>query len=71
MDGSALLDQFDGREILHVTFGSVLTEENLDGSKKFYDRMMAQLKDHREIYFNNLEKHFIRHLQPFSKMTGK
>jgi hypothetical protein len=69
-DGSAVLDQFDGREILHVTFGSVLAEKTTGGSTRFYDRMMALLGDHREAYFRNLEKHFIRHLRPFSVKAG-
>ena len=65
-DWPGLLDQFDAREILHVTFGSVLTERNADGSLRFYDRLMSILKAYREAYFDNLEKHFKRHLDPFS-----
>lgn len=60
-----LLDQFDAREILHVTFGSVLTEKNADQNWRFYDRFMELLRAHPEAYADNLEKHFIRHLQPF------
>jgi hypothetical protein len=69
-EGSTILDQFDGREILHVTFGSVLTEKNVDGSYRFYDRMMGVLADRREVYFHNLENHFVRHLQPFAVNAG-
>jgi hypothetical protein len=65
-DWPALLDQFDTREILHVTFGSVLTTRNADGKLLYFDRIMAILESSREAYFANLEKHFIRHLQPFS-----
>jgi hypothetical protein len=61
-----LFNQFDAREILHVTFGSVLTEKTSDGKLRFYDRIMTLLKENREAYFNNLESHFQRHLQPFS-----
>lgn len=64
-DWPGLLDQFDAREILHVTFGSVLTERNTDGSWRFYDRFIDLLRANQESYANNLEKHFIRHLQPF------
>lgn len=60
-----LLDQFDAREIFHVTFGSVLTEKNADGSWRFYDRFMRLLHDNPEAYADNLERHFTRHLQPF------
>jgi len=61
-----LLDQFDAREILHVTFGSVLDEESKEGEKRFYGRFMEILKSNPEIYACNLEKHFARHLRPFS-----
>ena len=65
-DWMPLLEQFDAREILHVTFGSVLTARKSNGETLFFDRLMAILKSNREVYFANLEKHFIRHLQPFS-----
>jgi tagaturonate epimerase len=61
-----LLEQFDAREVLHVTFGSVLTERNADGSRRFYDRLFGLLRATPEAYAANLEKHFARHLQPFS-----
>jgi PIN domain nuclease of toxin-antitoxin system len=60
-----LLDQFDARQILHVTFGSVLTAQNPDGSKRFYDSMMEVLHAHPETYAANLKSHFLRHLRPF------
>ncbi|MDQ3793563.1 MAG: tagaturonate epimerase family protein, partial [Actinomycetota bacterium] len=59
-DLPALLDRFDEREILHVTFGSVLTREDLR------DRLMGALATHPEDYAGNLEKHFLRHLEPFA-----
>jgi tagaturonate epimerase len=62
-----LLEQFDAREVLHVTFGSVLTERNADGSRRFYDQIVQLLHAHPEAYAANLEKHFARHLQPFVK----
>ena len=65
-DWPGLLNQFDAREILHVTFGSVLTVRNSDGMLRFYDRIRSILNVNRETYFDNLEKHFIRHLTPFA-----
>ncbi len=65
-DLSALLDQFDAREILHVTFGSVLTARGADGRFRFYDRLMQLLRDYPDAYASNLEKHFVRHLKPFA-----
>lgn len=62
-----LLDQFDAREILHVTFGSVLKERNSKGEFVFFDRLIDLLKENPELYAQNLEKHFLRHLTPFIK----
>jgi tagaturonate epimerase len=60
-----LLDQFDAREILHVTFGSVLTEHTPDGRPRFCERFMGLLRANSEAYAANLERHFLRHLRPF------
>ncbi len=59
------IDQFDAREILHVTFGSVLTAKTAQGKWRFYDRLMKFLREHPEEYAENLRVHFIRHLKPF------
>jgi tagaturonate epimerase len=64
-DWPGLLEQFDAREILHVTFGSVLTSKTATGDWRFYDRFMNVLRANPEAYASNLEKHFIRHLTPF------
>jgi hypothetical protein len=64
-DWPGLLEQFDAREILHVTFGSVLTEKTVTGEKRFFKRFMDFLRANPETYAGNLEKHFIRHLSPF------
>lgn len=61
-----LLDDFHAREILHVTYGSVLTARAHDGSYLFYNRLMAILQANPETYARNLERHFTRHLQPFA-----
>jgi tagaturonate epimerase len=55
-----LLERFDEREILHVTFGSVLKEAH------FRDRLLRLLREHPENYAVGLEKHFLRHLEPFA-----
>jgi tagaturonate epimerase len=61
----SLLDQFDARQILHVTFGSVLTERGSDGQRRFYDRFMSVLDARPDVYSACLERHFGRHLAPF------
>jgi hypothetical protein len=52
-----LLDQFDARQVLHVTFGSVLDT--------FSEWLLAVLRQHEEVYHALLEAHFQRHLSPF------
>jgi hypothetical protein len=65
-DLPGLLEQFDAREILHVTFGSVLKETRQDGSLRFKGRLFGLLRGHPEAYAANLERHFVRHLTPFT-----
>jgi hypothetical protein len=60
-----LLNDFHAREILHVAFGSVLTDKTNDGRFRFYDRFIAILRANSEAYAENLASHFIRHLKPF------
>ncbi|MBN1659019.1 MAG: hypothetical protein JXA93_11480 [Anaerolineae bacterium] len=52
-----LLDQHDARQVLHVTFGSVLD--------RYRDRLLATLDAHEEEHYAALEAHFLRHLAPF------
>lgn len=66
-----LLNQFDAREILHVTFGTILTKEDADGHRLFYERLMALLRAYPEVYAANLQAHFLRHLQPFVKWATR
>jgi hypothetical protein len=52
-----LLDQFDTRQVLHVTFGSALAAMGA--------RLLAALQGDEEAYYARLEAHFRRHLAPF------
>ena len=65
-DLPALLDQFDARQIFHVTFGSVLRAKAGDGKPLFYDHFMQLLRANSDLYASNLEAHFRRHLAPFA-----
>jgi hypothetical protein len=56
-DLPALLDHFDSRQVLHVTFGSILDEFG-PALHNFIDRHEAE-------YSAVLEAHFVRHLAPF------
>ncbi|NJL57123.1 hypothetical protein HC928_19750 [bacterium] len=52
-----LLDQFDARQVLHVTFGSVLD--------RYGERLHAFLRAHEASYHAYLKTHFDRHLVAF------
>lgn len=61
LDDAALLglfEQFDARQVLHVTFGSVL--------ERFGERLLATLRTHEEAYYARLEAHLKRHLAALS-----
>ena len=63
---SALLDQFHARQVLHVTFGSVLSAVDADGQPRFARRILAVLERFPDRYAEALEAHFVRHLAPFA-----
>ncbi len=65
-DWTAVLDQFDAREILHVTFGSVVRAKDEKGELRYFSRLMEILNKHAEVYAGKIEQHFVRHLEPFA-----
>lgn len=52
-----LLDDFDVRQLLHVTFGSILTVHGAE--------LRALLAAHPADYRDALQRHFLRHIAPF------
>lgn len=52
-----LLNQFDARQVLHVTFGSVM--------ETFGDELLAKIDQEETAYTAVLKDHFIKHLKPF------
>ncbi|MBP1634982.1 MAG: hypothetical protein H6Q10_1556 [Acidobacteria bacterium] len=67
---AALLDQFDARQVLHVTFGSVLTAAGGRGEPRFAHRIKSLLRAFPDRYAEALERHFTRHLAPFGAASG-
>jgi hypothetical protein len=57
-----LLGEFHARQVLHVTFGTVL--------EAFGDRLKVALRRHSEEYESDLERHFVRHLEAFRPGGG-
>jgi hypothetical protein len=62
---ASLLEDFHARQVLHVTFGSVLTARDENGSYRFRERLLQALESNEEAYYAALEKHFDRHLEAF------
>lgn len=62
----ALFEQNDARQVLHVTFGKVLTTRGEGGSYLFRDRILACLQEHEELHYHNLEHHLGKHVRPFA-----
>jgi hypothetical protein len=61
------LDERVGRQLLHVTFGSVLTHGIDKKGRKFKRGILDALEDHPELHLSFLEKHFDKHLSGLSK----
>jgi hypothetical protein len=61
----AALESDDARQVLHVTYGSVLNERDAHGTLVFAGRLFAALRADREAYAAALQAHFLRHLAPF------
>jgi hypothetical protein len=57
-DLPGLLEQFDVRQVLHVTFGSVLD--------RFGGEILSVLAAHEEAHYAALEAHFDKHLSSFA-----
>ncbi len=58
-----LLDEAPTRQVVHVTFGSVL--------ESFGSELKAVLQSHQDVYEQVLDQHFYRHLLPFTKSSRK
>jgi hypothetical protein len=56
----------DCRQILHVTFGRILTDKNENGELLFKDRIFKCLTENEELHYKFLIDHFRKHLEPFN-----
>jgi tagaturonate epimerase len=64
-DLPGLLDNNHARQVFHVTFGSVLTEQTPGDSFTYRDRLMKVLSENDKVYEDCLYRHFRKHIQPF------
>jgi tagaturonate epimerase len=60
-----LFNSNDARQLLHVTFGKVLTTRNDSGNYLFKDRIISCLKENEEVHYELIVKHFHKHIEPF------
>ena len=70
-DLAKLFEDEDARQVLHVTFGRVLTEKDGDRGYLFKDRILAALAEHEAAHYDNLVAHFRRHTAPFGGAGGE
>jgi tagaturonate epimerase len=62
-----LFNQHDARQVFHVTFGQVLSTRDALGRLLFRDRFMACLNEHEDVHYENIIRHFRKHLDPFKR----
>jgi len=56
------LDRDEGRQLMHVTYGSVLTRGRDARGRPFRERLMEILERHAEMHLDFVERHFDKHL---------
>jgi hypothetical protein len=56
------LDEIPGRQLLHVTFGSVLTQGKCANGETFKDAILTVLQNDPALYRELLDIHFTKHL---------
>jgi len=62
-----LFQSNDVRQVLHVTYGRVLTEKGADGRFLFRDGIYKCLNENEELHYDILKAHFKKHMDPFKK----
>lgn len=65
----ALLSEDNARQILHVTFGTVLSKKNDSGGYVFKDRIIKCLEEHEDIHYKHIIDHFRRHIDPLRQLV--
>lgn len=64
-DLERFLDENDARQVLHLTFGSTLTEKDDRGRYLFREKILKILHDHEEEHYQVLQELFTAHLEAF------
>lgn len=56
------LDERPGRQLLHVTFGSVLTQGKRPNGQSYKEAILDLLRNNKDLYAELLDLHFSKHL---------
>ncbi|MGD1001676.1 MAG: tagaturonate epimerase family protein [Candidatus Brocadiia bacterium] len=64
---ASVLSGNDGRQVLHVTFGSVLTVKDPAGNYRFRDRLLNALASNEDVHYETVARHMRRHVEPFAE----
>lgn len=64
-----LFDLDDARQLIHITYGLILSEKNADGTSRFKDRLYAFWYAHQEQYEQRLIHHIGRHIATLGVAT--
>jgi len=58
-----LMDRVDPRQLLHITYGSLLSGKDEAGGYLFRDRIYRVLYEYEESCYDNLDRHIGRHME--------
>jgi hypothetical protein len=67
---ASVLESNAGRQLLHVTYGSVLTAR-VDDRPRFKDRLLNTLRQHEEAHYEVVARHIRRHVEPIAHPAEK
>ena len=58
----SLFTMNDARQLIHITYGFILTEKNADGAYRFKDRLYKFWRENENVYSDMLYAHIGKHL---------
>ena len=67
----ALMDAVDPRQLLHITYGSLLSHKNDSGEYLYRDDIYSVLYKYEEDYYVNLDRHIGHHMETLGVSVRK
>ena len=62
-DMADLFNNNDARQLIHITYGFILTDKNADGTYKFKDKLYKFWRENEDVYAEMLYNHIGKHLK--------